>query len=55
MEKFPECIASQGITQIAHRIIKYKNQNIENTNELLQRHTLENYNLWKNVVDVVNV
>ncbi|MDF1550049.1 MAG: P-loop NTPase [Bacteroidales bacterium] len=47
LEKYPECTASLGITQIARRIIKYKNQNIENSSKLLQIHTLENYNLWK--------
>lgn len=26
LEKYPECTASQGITQIAHHIIKYKKQ-----------------------------
>jgi len=46
LDKYPECIASKGIMQIANRLVKYNNQNIDNSNNLLIKNTIENYNQW---------
>jgi flagellar biosynthesis protein FlhG len=47
IEKYPECIASKGISDIAKRIVKFNGKNIPNSNELLVKDTIEKFELWK--------
>jgi flagellar biosynthesis protein FlhG len=44
--KYPDCIASRGINDIANRIIKFNNKDILNSNELLKKDTIEKFELW---------
>ena len=46
-EEFPESIASLGIKNIAKRIVKFNNQRIANSRELLNNDTLKKYEQWK--------
>ncbi len=50
LKEFPESIASLGIKNIAKRVVKFNNQRIANSSELLKKDTVKNYELWSRAV-----
>ncbi len=49
LREFPGSIASMGIRNIANRIVKFNNQRIANSSELLKNDTVKKYELWNGV------